>query len=63
MNSTSDRFFSQIPSVEGMKSNLISRTRGDKFIWIIVILLSVISVLVVYSATGSLAYKLNKGNN
>jgi cell division protein FtsW len=41
----------------------LKRTRGDKFIWGIVIVLALISVLVVYSATGSLAYKMNKGNN
>ncbi len=45
------------------KENLLKRTRGDKFIWGIVIILALISVLVVYSATGSLAYKMNKGNN
>jgi cell division protein FtsW len=45
------------------KENLLKRTRGDKFIWGIVIVLALISVLVVYSATGSLAYKMNKGNN
>jgi len=58
-----DTLFSQMPSVEGMRSQLALRTRGDKFIWGIVIILSLISVLVVYSATGSLAYKMNKGNN
>ncbi|MFY7899204.1 MAG: FtsW/RodA/SpoVE family cell cycle protein [Chitinophagaceae bacterium] len=58
-----DTLFSQMPSVEGMRSQLALRTRGDKFIWGIVIVLSLISVLVVYSATGSLAYKMNKGNN
>ncbi|MFC4232352.1 FtsW/RodA/SpoVE family cell cycle protein [Parasediminibacterium paludis] len=58
-----DTLFSQMPSVQGMRSQLALRTRGDKFIWGIVILLALISVLVVYSATGSLAYKMNKGNN
>ncbi|MDI9363358.1 MAG: FtsW/RodA/SpoVE family cell cycle protein [Flavobacterium sp.] len=58
-----DTLFSQMPSVQGMRSQLALRTRGDKFIWAIVILLALISVLVVYSATGSLAYKMNKGNN
>ncbi len=38
------------------------RTRGDKVIWGVVILLVLISLLVVYSATGSLAYKMYKGN-
>ena len=45
------------------KEAIIKRTHGDKYIWGIVLLLSVISILVVYSATGSLAYKMNKGNN
>ena len=52
-----------MPSVEGMRSQLMQRTKGDKYIWGIVILLAIISVLVVYSATGSLAYKMNRGNN
>ncbi|MDE3235727.1 MAG: FtsW/RodA/SpoVE family cell cycle protein [Bacteroidota bacterium] len=46
-----------------MRSQLLQRTRGDKYIWGIVILLALISVLVVYSATGSLAYKMSRGNN
>ena len=58
-----DTLFSQMPSIQGMRSQLALRTRGDKFIWSIVVLLALISVLVVYSATGSLAYKMNKGNN
>lgn len=45
------------------KENLLKKTRGDKYIWGIVLLLALISILVVYSATGSLAYKMNKGNN
>jgi cell division protein FtsW len=45
------------------KENLLKRTTGDKYIWGIVIILALISVLVVYSATGSLAYKMNKDNN
>jgi len=36
--------------------------KGDKVIWAVVILLSLISTLVVYSATGSLAYKYQSGN-
>lgn len=51
-----------MPSVEGMRNQLVYRTRGDKFIWGIVVLLSLASILVVYSATGSLAYKMYKGN-
>ena len=62
MNETTDSLFSQMPSISGMKGQLVERTRGDKYIWGIVVLLSLISILVVYSATGSLAYKMNKGN-
>ncbi len=51
-----------MPSVEGMRNQLVYRTRGDKYIWGIVVLLSLVSILVVYSATGSLAYKMYKGN-
>lgn len=36
--------------------------QGDPVIWLVVICLSVISILVVYSATGSLAYKHQGGN-
>jgi len=39
-----------------------ARTKGDKVIWALVVLLVLVSLLVVYSATGSLAYKLYKGN-
>lgn len=60
---SNDTLFTQLSSIEDMKGHLLKKTRGDKFIWGIVILLALISVLVVYSATGSLAYKMNKGNN
>ncbi len=41
-------------------SNFLNRTRGDKVIWAIVIILTMVSILVVYSSIGSLAYKMNK---
>ncbi|MCU0333455.1 MAG: FtsW/RodA/SpoVE family cell cycle protein [Chitinophagaceae bacterium] len=41
---------------------LSSKTKGDRVIWSIVAVLVVISLLAVYSSTGSLAYKQNKGN-
>lgn len=61
-NDTTDKLFSQMPSIGGMKEHLDQRTRGDKYIWGLVIVLSLISILVVYSATGSLAYKMYRGN-
>lgn len=36
--------------------------KGDKVIWIVVILLSIFSLLAVYSSTGTLAYKKQHGN-
>ncbi|MBI2283758.1 MAG: FtsW/RodA/SpoVE family cell cycle protein [Bacteroidetes bacterium] len=62
MSEIRDTLFSQMPSIGGMRGQLVNRTRGDKYIWGIVVLLSLISILVVYSATGSLAYKMYKGN-
>src|SRR5919199_6017803 len=41
---------------------LLKSTRGDKVIWALVLLLVLVSLLVVYSATGSLAYKKYHGN-
>lgn len=62
MREIKDTLFSQMPTIGGMRGQLVDRTRGDKYIWGIVVLLSLISILVVYSATGSLAYKMYKGN-
>jgi len=36
--------------------------KGDKIIWLIVMFLSIISLLAIYSSTGSLAYRLQGGN-
>lgn len=57
-----DKLFAQMPSIGGVKEHLDQRTRGDKYIWGLVLVLSLISIMVVYSATGSLAYKMAKGN-
>ncbi len=47
-------------SAQGVTGNILNRTRGDKVIWAIVIMLTMISILVVYSSIGSLAYRMNK---
>jgi cell division protein FtsW len=52
----------QLPRFSGWSQNLASKTRGDKVIWALVVLLALVSLLAVYSATGSLAYKNYKGN-
>jgi cell division protein FtsW len=41
---------------------LLKRTKGDKIIWGVVIVLSLISLMAVYSSTGSLAYRMHKGH-
>lgn len=43
-------------------TRLRDRTSGDKVIWATVVLLALVSLLVVYSSTGLLAYRYNKGN-
>ena len=49
-------------STQNPFGHLASRTRGDKVIWALTVLLVLVSLLAVYSATGSLAYKNYKGN-
>ena len=44
-----------------MLNKLLNNTKGDRWIWLIVIMLSVISLLAVYSAIGTLAYKKGVG--
>lgn len=58
-----DTTFKHIESLRSPFRDLGNRARGDKFIWSIVILLAITSLLVVYSATSSLAYKYYDGNN
>lgn len=41
---------------------ILNQTKGDRWIWLIIILLSLISLLAVYSATGTLAYKRGVGS-
>ncbi len=43
-------------------SKILGNLRGDRVIWVIVILLSIFSLLTVYSSTGTLAYKYQSGN-
>lgn len=38
-------------------NSLLERTKGDRWIWLIIIMLSMISIMAVYSATGTIAYK------
>jgi len=36
---------------------ILERTKGDRWIWLIIVMLSMISIMAVYSATGAIAYK------
>ncbi len=42
---------------------LLTKTKGDQVIWGVVLVLSFISLLAVYSSTGSLAYRMEKNSN
>lgn len=59
MNQASDIKFSDLNI---KPAQVLKSTRGDKVIWAVVLLLVLVSLLVVYSATGSLAYKKYHGN-
>ncbi len=48
------------PDFANMGGNLVKRTRGDRVIWAIVVILTLASLLLVYSSTGSLAYRMSK---
>lgn len=42
---------------------LLNKTKGDRVIWAVVLMLSLISLLAVYSSTGSLAYRSDKNSS
>ena len=42
---------------------LLTKTKGDQVIWGVVVVLSFISLLAVYSSTGSLAYRMEKNSS
>lgn len=54
--------FDELSASGNVSASLLNKTKGDKVIWALVIVLALISMLVVYSSTGLLAYRLNKGN-
>ncbi|MDA1182152.1 MAG: FtsW/RodA/SpoVE family cell cycle protein, partial [Bacteroidetes bacterium] len=45
-----------------MNTRFTSQFKGDKWIWSIVVILSLIGILAVYSSTGALAYSEQKGD-
>jgi cell division protein FtsW len=48
------------PDFSNMGDNLVKKTKGDRVIWAIVVILTLASLLLVYSSTGSLAYRMSK---
>jgi cell division protein FtsW len=45
-----------------METSFLKYFKGDRVIWIVLIFLSLLSLLIVYSATGALAYRVHGGN-
>ncbi|MBK6283534.1 MAG: FtsW/RodA/SpoVE family cell cycle protein [Draconibacterium sp.] len=45
-----------------MESSILKYFKGDRVIWIVLMFLSLLSLLIVYSATGALAYRVHGGN-
>lgn len=43
-------------------SDYISRLKGDRKVWLVILLLSFVSILIVYSSTGALAFRKANGN-
>jgi cell division protein FtsW len=62
MGKIDDIDFNELHQPATTRTGLLSRTRGDKVIWAVVVLLALVSMLVVYSSTGLLAYRYNRGN-
>ena len=52
----------EILNIQNQFKNIGQKTKGDKVIWGLVVLLVLFSLLAVYSATGSLAYLKYRGN-
>jgi cell division protein FtsW len=48
--------------VSNQVEKIFQKTGGDRYIWLVVIFLSIISLLAVYSSTGTLAFKYRGGN-
>lgn len=60
MSDSKDIRFEEVTQGINMRRRLLNKTKGDKVIWAMVFVLALVSLLVVYSSTGTLAYKLSK---
>jgi len=60
MSDVKDILFQEMTPPGSVRKSLLNKTKGDKVIWAIVVVLALVSLLVVYSSTGTLAYKLSK---
>ena len=52
----------QKSKIENVQEAVVNRLHGDKVLWVIVFLLSLISIALIYSASSSLAYKQHTTN-
>jgi cell division protein FtsW len=59
---TSNKRMTEILNIQNQFKTIGQKTKGDKVIWGLVVLLVLFSLLAVYSATGSLAYLKYRGN-
>jgi cell division protein FtsW len=51
---------SPFKNISDVSGSLAVKTKGDRVIWTIVLMLTMASLLLVYSSTGSLAYRMSK---
>ncbi len=45
-----------------MKASIVKIFKGDRVIWMVLLFLSILSLLIIYSSTGALAYRVASGN-
>ncbi len=45
-----------------MKASVVKYFKGDPVIWMVLLFLSILSLLIIYSSTGALAYRVASGN-
>jgi cell division protein FtsW len=60
MSDVKDILFNEMTPAGSVRRSLLNKTKGDKVIWAVVVVLALVSLLVVYSSTGTLAYKMRK---
>ncbi len=60
VKTTEQQAITSFRNIGEVGGSLVVKTRGDRVIWAIVLVLTMASLLLVYSSTGSLAYRMSK---